>query len=142
MKFRVDYKGKSKTLNSAEDVLVHLALTDADSEVVIEVGKWCADVDGDMEHGHMFDWRGVHVETVRPVKPEPPRPEKPKGPTEFILEKLYPETGWCLFKLVGKTENSANEELARAQGLDPFGVYRVKEVVSAECWWNDSFLAN
>lgn len=142
MKFRVEYKGKSRILNSAEDVLVHLALTDVDSEVVMEVGKWCSDVDGDMEHGHMFDWRGVHVETVRPVKPEPPKPEKPKGPTEFIITKKYPDTGWCLFKLAGKTENSANEELARAQGLDPFGQYRVEEVVSADCWWNDPFLAN
>lgn len=146
MKFRVEYNGKAKLCKSGEDALAEVFFAGAGKDVLTAVGEWCDSVEKDSKtHAGMqftFDWKGYHLETERPVRPEPPRPEKPKGPTEFILKKLYPKTGWCLFKLAGRTENSANEELARAQGLDPFGQYRVEEVVSADCWWNDPFLAN
>ena len=61
---------------------------------------------------------------------------------EYIITEHTERFGWCLFVLAGTTRERAEKRLAEVQRDFPNKQFRIEEVESKDCWWNDPFLSN
>lgn len=148
MKFRVEYNGRAKLCKSGEDALAEVFMTGADKDVLTAVGEWCDSVEKDSKtHAGMqftFDWRGYHLETVKPeiAKPKPVKRIAPERRKEYYIMRYEPDYEWCLFSVGYNTMEEAERAVFFLKAKQPNRLFSIREDYADECWWNDPFLVN
>ena len=59
---------------------------------------------------------------------------------EYIVTVKTDKYGWCLHKVCGTDKDWAEKVMQREQAAHPDKEFRVEEVASEDCWWNETII--